>query len=166
MDDKKDKINNENLDDSAFINNERLDTDLSGMDPQGASKYVLGFITSLKETQKKIIEFNEEKSKWLERINLANNKNKNDLAEKAKEELNKIEEKIKKYKEYESELKIKIPILKEELNNLMITWNDFNPDELIAKLELTLDDNSVDDFIKQETINDELDKLKKDVDNY
>ncbi len=150
-----------------YINtDQKLDTDLSGMTPENAQKYVLAFITDLKNTQKKIEIQKKELSIWEQRLKLAKEKNKTNLIPAAQEELIKIKEKIQKLKDYENELLIKVPILKDELENLLIqTGNTINFEELLLQMQMINENNDagLKKEFEKEQIKDELERLKKDI---
>lgn len=64
--------------------------DLGGMDPAGAKEYILGFISTLKLTEKQVEELDAERCRWNTRIELAKSSGCADLAAEAEKELERI----------------------------------------------------------------------------
>jgi phage shock protein A len=144
---------------------ERLETDLSGMDSDAAYQYVAAYITEFKEIQKKKAEQLKEKIIWEDRSKLASDKGKQDLAAQAHEKLKDINEKILKYENRENELAMTIDVLKKELNKLVISSsNQFDAEKLLSELQAMAGelDTTKKEF-KDMEINDQLDKIKKDL---
>jgi phage shock protein A len=69
------------------------DANLSGMSPAQAKEYILNFISTLKVTEKQIQNLDDEIAKWRSRMNLANSKDQDELAQEAEKELNRLLEK-------------------------------------------------------------------------
>jgi phage shock protein A len=143
----------------------RLETDLTNMDYDTAHNYVVSYITEFKEIQKKKAELLVDKKLWDDRYKLAVDKNKTDLIGQAQEKIKDIEEKITKYENRETELKVTIEILKDELNKLSVsTSNQFDAEKILAELQLMSDDAFIiNKDITDIEIQDQLEKLKKNI---
>jgi hypothetical protein len=63
---------------------------LDGMDAAGAKEYILGFISTLKLTEKQVEALDAERCRWNTRIDLAKSKGRADLAAEAEKELERI----------------------------------------------------------------------------
>jgi phage shock protein A len=69
---------------------EEKNSDLSGMDTAQAKEYILHYVTTLKLTQKKLDEVEQDLSKWNLRIKLAHSKGESGLVLEAERETDKI----------------------------------------------------------------------------
>ena len=71
---------------------EKRPEDLSGMDAAAVREYILNFITTLKLTEKKIRELDEELALWNSRISAARCQGRDDLAAEAEQRAGQIKE--------------------------------------------------------------------------
>jgi phage shock protein A len=113
------------------------DTDLSGMDQEAARDYVLGFIKSLKETQRQKMGVLREKKRWQERLGLAEKEGRPDLAAEAGKRVEGFQKEADLLSREEAALLAKVDLLKENLRRL-----PENPDygvdaqSLLAELQI------------------------------
>jgi phage shock protein A len=99
-----------------FDNLDRLD--LHGLDTAAAKEYILGFISTLKLTEKELERLHEEDAKWERRVNLSREQGRDDLLQSAEAEREKIRNRKTELKREADELRIKIDKLKSELRIL------------------------------------------------
>ncbi|MBN1412002.1 MAG: hypothetical protein JW969_14230 [Spirochaetales bacterium] len=141
----------------------RDETDLSGMDMESAKEYVLAYMTTLKQTQRKITEIEAEAKIWEDRVTLAEQNGKFELKTQAEIRRDEILAKEKKLKAEESDLAYKVKTMLENLKKLK---NEFafsvDADRLLAELEMIVGekDELADKFKEEETLS-ELEKLKR-----
>jgi phage shock protein A len=143
--------------------NQRLDTDISGMEPEAAKEYVLAFITTLKTTRRQKQAALEEKKLWQERVSLAQSKQEAELALKAGRRVEEIQAKIATLENEERELEPKVDVLKEQLLRLVRTPQmSVDAEGLLAQLQMLVGEpDTVAESFKHEEANIELEKLKK-----
>jgi uncharacterized coiled-coil DUF342 family protein len=143
--------------------NERLDTDISGLEPKAAKEYVLAFISSLKTTQRQKQAALEEKKLWQERVNLAEQKQEALLAEKARGKLAEVQAKIDTLENEERELAPKVDVLKEQLLKLVRSPQmSVDAEGLLAQLQMLVGEpDTLSQKFKNEEANAELENLKK-----
>jgi hypothetical protein len=143
--------------------NERLDTDISGLEPEAAKEYVLAFISSLKTTQRQKQAALEEKKLWQERVNLAEQKQEALLAEKARGKLAEVQAKIDTLENEERELAPKVDVLKEQLLKLVRSPQmSVDAEGLLAQLQMLVGEpDTLSQKFKNEEANAELENLKK-----
>jgi phage shock protein A len=141
----------------------RDDTDLSGMDMEAAKEYVLAFMTTLKQTQRKIKELEGEMKIWQDRVTLAEQGGKADLKAGAEKKAADIQVKIDTLEGEEKDLAFKV---REMLENLKKLKNAFafsvNAEQLMAELEMIVGekDEVTPQFKHMEAMS-ELEKLKQ-----
>ncbi|MDR0623148.1 MAG: chromosome partitioning protein [Treponema sp.] len=108
--------------------------DLSGMNAAAAREYILNFITTLKLTEKKIRELDEDLSKWNARIDLARSQGKDDLAAEAEQAAGKIKEQQVQLAEEAAELKGRIEEMRRQIPLLAARERSIDPDMLEQEL--------------------------------
>ncbi len=147
------------------------DTDLTGMTPEAAFSYLAVFVTNLKEVQKRLEQAAKDRAIWEERKTLAEKNGRQDLLAIADEELKKLDDRTARYRDEESGLLVRVPVLKEQYDRLLSTYDDEaaldRANALLEQLKsVTNDDNP---GLKKEfndiRVNDELEKLKNDLKN-
>jgi phage shock protein A len=107
---------------------------LHGLDTAAAKEYILGFISTLKLTEKELEGLSEEEAKWERRVNLAQAQRKDDLLRSAEGEREKIRIRKTELKREAEELRIKIDKLKAELRILPAKERSVDPDLLEQEL--------------------------------
>jgi hypothetical protein len=144
-------------------NEGKRDTDLGGMDRQTAAEYVLGFASTLKETQRARETAEQEKALWEGRVKLARSRNEELLATQAQMKVNEIEGKLATLKVEETELRRKVAFMKDELQRLKTKPElSLDPEALLAALEaVTGKPDTTSRRIKETEADIELEKLKK-----
>jgi phage shock protein A len=141
------------------------DTDISGMDPDAAREYVLGFIKSLKETRRQRERLVEDLGRWRERIGLAQRQARTDLAEQAGKRAESLRDEVAKLDREEEELKAKVAILKENLKRLQGCFRyTVDAEQLLAQLEMAAGerDDTV-ERIKEIEVQSRLEELKRKI---
>jgi hypothetical protein len=161
-----DQFNEESIPTEGGPETERLDTDLSGMEPEAAKEYVLSFITTLKTTQRQKQTLLEEKKLWQERVLLARNKQESELELKALERLSEVQTKISTLEAEEKELEPKVAVLKEQLLKLVrAPQMSVDAEGLLAQLQMLVGEpDKTAEAFKQEEADMELKNLKKKLD--
>jgi hypothetical protein len=161
-----DQFNEESIPNEDGLETERLDTDLSGMEPEAAKEYVLSFITTLKTTQRQKQTLLEEKKLWQERVLLARNKQESELELKALERLSEVQTKISTLEAEEKELEPKVAVLKEQLLKLVrAPQMSVDAEGLLAQLQMLVGEpDKTAEAFKQEEADMELKNLKKKLD--
>ena len=143
------------------------DTDLSGMTPEAARQYVLGFVKSLKETQRQRQKLAEELDLWNKRIELAEKEDRPELAQQAGRRVEIIREDVARLGQEEEDLKGKVGVLKESLKGLP---NGFQPtvdaEQLLAQLEMAIGerDETAEKF-QEMKVQSKLEELKRKIDD-
>ncbi|HEQ71259.1 MAG TPA: hypothetical protein ENN69_02120 [Spirochaetia bacterium] len=139
------------------------DTDLSGMDKTTAFEYVVGFATTLKETERARRAAEEDLGRWKERIRLAEEKNETKLAAEAVRRSAEIETKLAGLKREETSLRRKVSFMKDELHRLQGKPElSLDPEALLAQFEMVLGEpDTTLKKIKEEEAALELEKLKR-----
>ena len=112
------------------INFESLD----GLDTAGAKEYIMGFLSTLKLTEKQIEELKEDEAKWERRALLARENSKDDLYEQALKEKARIETRRVELESEASELKASIEKLRSQLLVLPAKERSIDPDLLEQEL--------------------------------
>ena len=109
---------------------------LDGLDAAGAKEYVLGYISTLKLTEKELERLKKEEAKWEGRVNLAraNTGGRDDLLREAVEERERIGVRIKDLEKEALDLKVQIDNLKEQLALLPARERSVDPDLLQQEL--------------------------------
>lgn len=142
--------------------NFRSDTDLSGMDFDSAKEYVVSFVTTLKQTQRKITELSGELKLWQDRKNFAQEKNRPDLVDAAQGKISGLQGEIEKLRIEEQELSGKVKEMMANLKKIKMGFNPtINAEQLLAELEMiTGGRDEVAEKFKEEDVLNELEKLK------
>ena len=107
---------------------------LAGLDSTGAKEYILGFLSTLKLTEKEIEKLKDEELKWIRRAELARDQGKTDLSIEAEREKEKITARIGELENEAGDLRIKIEKLREELRILPAMERSIDPDLLEQEL--------------------------------
>jgi phage shock protein A len=113
---------------------EKEPEDLNGMDAAGTREYILNFITTLKLTEKKIRELDEDLIKWNSRIDLARFQGKNDLTVEAERAVGQIKEQQAQLAEEAAELKGQIERMRKQIPLLATRERSIDPDLLEQEL--------------------------------
>jgi phage shock protein A len=107
---------------------------LSGLDAAGAREYILNFITTLKLTEKKIRELDEDLARWNSRIGLARSQEKDDLAAEAEKEAGQIRERQAQLAGEAAELTSRIEDMRKQIPLLAARERSVDPDLLEQEL--------------------------------
>jgi len=110
------------------------DTNLSGMSPDQAKEYILNFITTLKLTERQILDLDDEIAKWRSRMNLAGSRDACDLVQEAEKELNRLTEKQQTLKNEAEQLKLQIEEMRRQIPLLAARQRSIDPDLLEQEL--------------------------------
>lgn len=140
-----------------------LDTDIEGLDPAQASKYVLAFITTLKQTEKALAAAQEDANIWTRRVTLARSRGDEGLAAQAQARLADATAKQSQLETELADLKRKVAVLKDKLVRLRMTGGRLvDTDLLLAQLQMVAGKkDELGDAMKNEEANAALDELKK-----
>lgn len=140
-----------------------LDTDIEGLDPAQASKYVLAFITTLKQTEKALAAAQEDANIWTRRVTLARSRGDEGLAAQAQARLADATAKQSQLETELADLKRKVAVLKDKLVRLRMTGGRLvDTDLLLAQLQMVVGKkDELGDAMKNEEANAALDELKK-----
>ena len=114
------------------------DNNLTGMNAREAKDYILGFIATLKLTQKEINSLTEEEAKWRKRVDLARSRGVNDLVKEAEREADRINIKLSGLMEEERTLKNSIAEMRRQLPGLAARERSLDPDLLEQELLMAL----------------------------
>ncbi len=139
------------------------DTDISGMEPVAAKEYVLAFIKSLKETQLQKSRKVEELELWQERVRLAREKGRLDLAAEADRRVDVLRDEVAALEVEEEELLEKVSRLKENLKTAESQFRfSIDAQTLLANLEMVTGerDETAEEFDKMRAQS-ALEELKK-----
>ena len=113
-------------------------SDLTGMSAAAAKDYILGFITTLKLTEKEIQSLENEAAKWKGRIELARSRGADDLCAEAEKEAGRINVKLAGLREEERELKERIAAMRRQLPGLAARARSVDADLLEQELLMAL----------------------------
>ena len=117
------------------------DSRLTGMSAAAAKEYILGFITTLKLTEKEIFSLEAEAAKWKGRAELARSRGAEDLSREAEKEEARIDAKLADLRGETRALKESINAMRRELPGLAARERSIDPDlleqELLAALGRT-----------------------------
>jgi len=111
---------------------------LDGMDNSGAKEYILGFITTLKMTEKEIRVLEDEKAKWEGRIRLARSRGMTELVSAAEKESEKVNARLADIKEEERKLRNGIDKMRQQLPGLAARERSIDPDLLEQEILMLL----------------------------
>lgn len=112
------------------------DTDLSGLDLQGARAYLVDFATSAKMTRKSLDALDAEIATWKGRVELAESKGRADLAEAARGKVAELEAKRVPLAAEAAELEAKVRRIREKLPMVAAKERSIDADRLLAELQL------------------------------
>ncbi|MCL2185948.1 MAG: chromosome partitioning protein [Treponema sp.] len=115
-------------------NNSPPDTNLTGMTPADAKEYIFNFMSTLKLTEKQIQNLEDEITKWQSRIDLANSKCNQELAQEAEKEKSRLLEKQITLKAEAENLKQQIEEIRCQLPLLASRERSIDPDLLEQEL--------------------------------
>ena len=113
-------------------------SNLAKMNTAEAKEYILGYITTLKLTQKEIHSLEEEAAKWKARIELARSRGADDLRAEAEKEAERINLKLAGLREEERGLKRDIEAMRRQLPGLAARERSIDPDLLEQELLMAL----------------------------
>ncbi|MDR1252270.1 MAG: chromosome partitioning protein [Treponema sp.] len=107
---------------------------LSGMDIAGAQEYILNVMITLKLTEKRIQELDEDLARWNSRIDLTRSQGKDDLALEAETEAGQIREQQAQLAGEAAELKSRIEDMRKQIPLLAARERSVDPDLLEQEL--------------------------------
>jgi phage shock protein A len=139
--------------------------DITGLDPKSAQEYVLAAVTTLKATENRRAELQNEFDMWAKRIGLAKEHGKEDLLAQAESRKAEVAADLAHIKAEEAELKGGVIRLKGQLK-LILGAPELSGDAdlLAAQLELMDDDrDDLADQFREEEANDALAQLKAEI---
>lgn len=136
--------------------------DLNGLTPQAAKKYVVDHIAALKQTQNQRKKVAEELSTWRGRVQLAREKGREDLVEKAQQVADETEAKLRQLYSEERELEMDVMDLKQKLSSLEKKPSmSVNTEALLAQLQQVVGErDELAEAMKDAELDVELEKLK------
>ena len=124
---------------SGNINSPALDSaNLAGMSAARAKEYILGFIATLKLTEKEIRSLEDEAAKWKDRVALARSRGMDGLAAEAEKEAERINARLAGLQEEERTLKERIDFMRRQLPGLAARERSVDPDLLEQELLIAL----------------------------
>ena len=143
-------------------------TNLAGMSAAAAKEYILGFITTLKLTEKEILSLEGEAAKWKDRAALARSRRAEDLLAAAEKEAKRTNAKLAGLREDERVLKDQIETMRRQLPGLAARERSVDPDlleqELLCALGKTEEEvkteRAFQKLEKENSGNEALEKLK------
>ncbi len=140
-----------------------LDTDIEGLTPQQAAAYVLGFITTLKQTEKALAAAQEDANLWTRRVTLARGAGDEGLAAQAQARLSDATAKQAQLETELSDLRAKVAVLKDKLTRIRMTGGKLiDADLLLAQLRMVVGEkDTLGEAMKKEEASAALDALKK-----
>ena len=146
---------------------------LTKMSAREAKEYILGFITTLKLTEKEIRVLEEESVKWKNRVDLARSRaavdpKLNELIIEAEKELARINNKLAGLREEKDNLKSSIESMRRQIPGLAARERSIDPDLLEQELLMALGqsedqaetDRAFKKLEKENAANDALEALK------
>jgi phage shock protein A len=108
------------------------------MNAAGAKEYILGFITTLKLTEKEIHSLENEAAKWKNRAELARSRGAEDLLTEAENEIERVNAKLLNLREEERSLKGQIDAMRRQLPALAARERSIDTDLLEQELFMAL----------------------------
>ncbi len=115
---------------------EQRPDDLTGMDPSAAREYIAAHIATVKLTEKKLAELDEELAKWRSRAELARSKGAEDLAQAADAEAARVQASRDPIAAEAAELKEQIERMRGQLGGLAARVRSIDPDLLEQELHM------------------------------
>jgi len=113
-------------------------TSLAGMSAAEAKEYILGFITTLKLTEREILSQEDMAARWERRVELARFKKSEDLLAKAESEAGIINEKLSKLREEKRNLTECIAVMRRQIPELAARERSVDADLLEQELLMAL----------------------------
>ena len=113
-------------------------SNLAGMSAAGAKEYILGFITTLKLTEKGIRSLEDEAAKWKGRIDLARSRGADDLLAEAEKEAENVNIKLAALQEEEAALRAQISAMRRQVPGLAARERSIDADLLEQELLMAL----------------------------
>lgn len=110
--------------------------ELSRLDYQGAMDLLFAYTTDIKRHEKDIESLRQESELWNSRVSLAEGKGLADLAAAAREQLDRLQQKIAEIDASKAELARDVLRLKEALPGLKAKERSIDPDRLLAELSM------------------------------
>ena len=111
---------------------------LAGMSAAEAKAYILGFITTLKLTEKEIRSMEEEAAKWKGRADLARSRGAEEMLAEAEKEAERVNTKLAALRDEEYSLKNNIETMRKQLPGLAARERNIDPDLLEQELLMAL----------------------------
>ena len=124
-----------------FLNPEPEESEsdnLAGMGATEAKEYILGFITTLKLTEKEIHSLEEVAARWNRRVTLARYQGKDTLYTEAIWEEEKVNTKLAALRKEENALRERIAAMRQQLPGLAARERSIDPDLLEQELLMAL----------------------------
>ncbi len=112
------------------------ETNLAGMSPEDAKRYILAHITDLNLLRKRIDELRSELDTWKNRASLAASKGISDLAAGAEAQAARVSEALAPLLAEAEGLKRDIEYMKEQVPGLAARERSVDPDRLLANLQM------------------------------
>ena len=113
---------------------EKNPADISGMDAASAKEYILGFISTLKLTEKKIQDIDSELDKWKSRVKLAQSGGHTSLAQEAEKQVELLNGTRQQLTLETDELRSQIEEMRRQLPLLAARERSVDPDLLEQEL--------------------------------
>jgi len=120
------------------------ETSLRGMSVEAAREYVMGYLTTLKSTERELSVLREELSHWNGRAELAAGKQAVDLEAAARAKVSELQAKVDALEEERASLAGKIARMKEQLPMLKMTERSVDADLLLAQLQMATGEGTKD----------------------
>jgi phage shock protein A len=117
---------------------EQSPENLSGMSAGEAKEYIFHYLTTLRLSEKKHGELHGEHEKWLDRVRLARDRGKEDLALAAQGEADKLRPELDALAAEITDLKARIRRMREHLPGLAARERSIDPDLLEQELLIAL----------------------------
>jgi phage shock protein A len=117
-----------------MMETEKRPEDLSGLDVPAAREYILQHISTLKLTEKQILEMDGDISRWKGRVDLARSQGASDLAREAAAEAERLEAKKSALSQEAADLKALIEKMRLQLPVLAARERSVDPDLLEQEL--------------------------------
>jgi len=130
-----------------------MEHDLMGMSAANAQEYILGFVATLKLTEKEISTLEGESAKWNSRVDLARSKGMLDILAEAEREADRVNVKLIGLREEARSLRDNIADMRRQLPGLAARERSVDPDlleqELLMATGLTEEDAATERAFKK-----------------
>lgn len=139
--------------------------DITGLDPKTAKEYVLAAVTTLKATESRRVELQNELDMWTKRVELAKEHGKEDLLAQAVSRKAEAAADLAHIKAEEAELRGGVIRLKSQLK-LILGQPELSADADLLAAQIELMDDEKDDLadkFREEEANDALAQLKAEM---